>query len=135
VLAVQRDPQVIGWTATPLFNLDIEHGPWRLGLQAGPVWGSQRLHAYYYDVDVAQAVPGRPAYQSSGGFGGTRGLLSLSRKSRDQWLGMFLRLDSVAGAVFNDSPLVRQQLSVACGIAWSWIGWRSDRLVEVDDSL
>ncbi|WP_309637895.1 MipA/OmpV family protein, partial [Methylibium sp.] len=64
-------PEMVGWTATPSINLDLPGRlGWNLGLQAGPVWGSRRWHAYFYDVPVALATPERPAYRSRGGYAG-----------------------------------------------------------------
>jgi len=43
------------------------------------------------------------------------------------------RADTLSGAVFEASPLVRQQNSYSVGIAASWVFSRSAKLVTVDE--
>ena len=122
VLTLQRDARWIGWIATPNLNLDLRTlGGWNLGLMAGPVFGSQRLHAYFYDVPDAQAMATRPAYRAHGGAAGAHAVLGLSRRDGPRWLGGFVKLDTVRGAVFADSPLVRQRSNWSAGVAVSWV--------------
>ena len=45
----------------------------------------------------------------------------------------FARWDTLSGAVFEASPLVRQKDSFAAGFAIAWIFGRSQRLVEAED--
>lgn len=134
VLTVQSHPRMIGWTAAPRLNLDLSPGGWDLGLQAGPLWGSRALHAYYYDVGPADATVDRPQYRARGGFAGWQATTSLSRRVGNRWIGMFLRWDSVDGAVFADSPLVHRRQALAFGIAVSWSLLQSDRLVTDRDT-
>ncbi len=46
----------IGWTISPALNLDLRLHGWNIGLQGGPMWGSQAHHAYLYDVGTAYAT-------------------------------------------------------------------------------
>lgn len=129
----QRRPRSIGWVAQPNINVDHALNGWNLGLQTGPVFGSRRYHAHFYDVTAVDATAQRPAYSARGGFGGWQGTVALSRRMGHQWLGMFVRVDSVAGAAFEPSPLVRQRTNVALGFAWSWIWTQSDQRVPDPD--
>lgn len=124
-MTVESSPRFIGWTANPHLNLDRQIGNWNLGLQTGPVWGDRRFHAYFYDVKAAQALPDRPAYQAAGGYAGLQAIAALSHRSGGQWLGLFLKFDSLRGASFDGSPLVRQQQQWSAGIAMSWVFARS----------
>ncbi len=132
-LTLESKPRSIGWLATPNLNLDLTRAQWNLGMQAGPVFGTRRLHSYYYDVTAAQATATRTAYQARGGMAGWQATLALSRRFDAQWVGLFVRLDSVAGARFADSPLVRRRDNVAMGIAWSWSLMHSERRVVDPD--
>ncbi len=132
-LTVQRDPRSVGWTAGPLLNLDLRSGGWRLGAQGGPVYGTQRFNAFFYDVPAADATATRPAYASRGGYGGWRWTLAASRRFERLWVGGFVRQDRVDGAVFESSPLVRQRSHWSAGIAMSWVFAVSDERVVVDD--
>lgn len=133
VLTVQSRPKMIGWTAAPKLNLDLDRHGWNLGLQAGPVWSSRRLNSYYYDVAPAYASAERPTYTAPGGFAGWQATASISRRSGNRWTGVFLRRDSVGSAVFSDSPLVRRPAALAFGIAVSRSLLHSDRLVTGRD--
>ncbi len=133
-LTLERQPRAMGWIATPNLNLDLElPQSWRLGLQAEAVLSSQRFNAYFYDVAPAQATPQRPAYRSHGGAAGSELTLALSRRFDAAWLGLFVRRDSLRGASFAASPLVRQTDNVAFGIALSWVLANSSQRVTVTE--
>jgi outer membrane scaffolding protein for murein synthesis (MipA/OmpV family) len=133
-LTVESDPRSIGWTATPHLRLDLSdlHG-WKLGLQAGPVWGSRRYHAYFYEVGPADATARRPAYRAPGGFGGGYALATLSRRFEHVWAGAFLRHDTLHGAAFGDSPLVRDRGQLSFGMALTWVFASSTQRVVIDE--
>lgn len=131
VATVESNPRWIGWTATPHLNLDIRAPrDWNLGLRVGPVYGSRRLHGYFYDVAPADATAARPSFQAAGGAGGAQALAALSRLSGNLWTGMFLSVDNLAGAHFIDSPLVRRRDHVSFGIAMAWVFARSSQRVN-----
>lgn len=134
VLTVEGTPDFLGWAATPNLSLDRRlPGGWNLGLQAGPVLGSRRLHDHYYGVAPAEAAAGRPEYRAHGGHGGAQALAALSRRHGSQWLGAFVRADTVRGATFADSPLVRRRSHLSFGIAWAWVLGTSSARVVVDE--
>lgn len=133
VFTLERKPQALGWTATPVLNLDLRWQGWNLGAQAGPIGSTRPYHAYYYDVSAADATAARPAYRAPGGSGGWRWTVAASRHLGQFWVGGFLRGDSVAGAAFEASPLVRQREQLSFGLALSWIFAVSDERVAVDD--
>jgi MipA family protein len=135
VFTLDSDARWIGWSATP--NLNLDHRTllpgWNLGLQAAPVFGSRRLHAYTYDVDATQVAAGRPEYRAQGGFAGAQLTAALSRRFGRAWLGMFARFDTVREARFAASPLVKQRDNVAFGLAFAWVFSVSDEMVAVPD--
>jgi MipA family protein len=131
---VSNDPRYIGWSAAPNLNLDLRTAEgWHIGLLAGPVLNARRFNRYYYDVDAAQATATRPNYRSEGGYAGSRALMALSRRLDGQWLGAFLQYDSLHGARFEDSPLVRQRQNLSFGVATSWVLKTSQRTVPDPD--
>lgn len=133
-LTVESRPRSIGWIASPHVNLDLDlPQAWRLGLQASAVLGSQRFNAYFYDVAAAEATAQRPAYRSHGGAAGSQLTLALSRRFDAAWFGLFVRQDSLRGARFADSPLVRQSDNLAFGIALSWVLAGSSQRVSVTE--
>ena len=121
VFAIDDGAQAIGWTASPVLNLDWRAAGWNLGAQAGPLFGTRRYHAHFYSVGAADATATRPAYQAPAGYGGWRWTFGATRRFGDAWLGAFVRGDSVAGAVFEPSPLVKRRHDISFGLALSWV--------------
>ena len=133
-VGVQRSPDVLGLTLSPNLNLDLRGlGGWNVGLLGGPLFADRRYHQHYYGVDAAYATPQRPAYQARGGYAGWRAASAVSRRIGNLWLGAFVRYDSLRGAVFADSPLVRRNHDLTAGVGVSWVFATSDRRVTIDD--
>jgi outer membrane scaffolding protein for murein synthesis (MipA/OmpV family) len=124
----------IGWVFSPRLNLDIidvaGFAGWKMGLLAGPMVGSRRNHAYFYSVAPQYATADRPAFAAKEGYAGSQFLMSLSKRYPKYWLGAFARWDSLAGAVFADSPLVKRGQYFAAGVGIAWILGESSTRVE-----
>ena len=133
VVSVQRRPQALGWTVNPVLNVDWELAGWRVGAQGGPLWATRRFNAHYYDVTAADATATRPAYAAPSGHGGWRWTVGTSRRVGAWWVGAFVRGDSLAGAAFDNSPLVRQRHNLSAGLAASWVFAVSDERVAARD--
>ena len=125
-----------GWLANPSLTYDSRphflEGRWRLGLQAGLLYATDRYHRYFYGVDEAFAAPERPAYHARGGYSGAALAASLTRRFRKVWVGGFVRYESLKGVAFDDSPLMRRDSAFSAGIAIAYVFAESDRKVEVD---
>ncbi len=134
---VEGSPQVIGWTFTPRFALDIADpwgvAGWNLGLLAGPLFADRRYNQYFYSVDSQYATPSRPEFQASGGYAGTQTITALSKRYPKFWVGAYMRYDTLAGAVFLDSPLVQRKSYWSAGFGFAWMLRKSSRLVDVPD--
>ena len=136
-ITVEGSPKSIGWVFHPKLNMDITDLPgmpgWNLGLLAGPLFGDQKQHAYYYSVGPQYATLARPAYEAKSGYAGMQYLAALSKRFPKYWLGGFVRYDNLAGSVFEDSPLVRQKDYFAAGAAITWVLGESSTRVSVND--
>jgi outer membrane scaffolding protein for murein synthesis (MipA/OmpV family) len=134
---IESHPHGIGWFYAPHLNLDLAQyaapGGWKLGLLTGPLFAQRRYDDYFYSVAPQYATPTRPAYAAAGGYAGTQALLSLTRRFPDHWIGAYLRHDSLGGAAFAASPLVKRDSYWSGGLAFVWMIARSPRLVESDD--
>jgi len=76
------------------------------------------LSAYYYDVDGQYVLDGRPEFASGAGYAGASGSVNLLyRVTRRVAIRAYGRVDSLYGAVFEDSPLVAEPTTVAVGLA------------------
>lgn len=115
----------VGWITQPHLSVDIAeplgYQGWKLGLLAGPLYADRRFHDYFYAVDPQFATPERPAYSAPGGYSGSQFIAALSKRFPAFWIGGFLKWDTLHGAVFADSPLVRKREFFTGGFAISWI--------------
>jgi len=115
----------IGWTFYPHLNLDIRPElfgqRWNVGFSLGPAYATQNFHEYFYGVPTQFATPQRPAYTARGGYSGATFVAGISRRFEKFWVGAYVRYDNLSGAVFENSPLVKQNYAIAGGIAFAWV--------------
>ena len=134
---VQAPPEYIGWTFTPRLALDIADAfglpGWKLGFLAGPLFADRRNDEYFYSVAPQYATLTRPAYQAPGGYTGTQFITALSKRYPKYWVGAYVRHDTLAGAAFEDSPLVQTKSYWSGGIGFAWMIATSSRTVDVPD--
>lgn len=125
-----------GGSAHPNINFDMNNigpgGGWNFGMAAGPLYATERLHDYYYEVAPLYATGTRPAYDARAGYSGSRVTLALSKRFQRLWFGAFARYDTLAGATFEDSPLVRRDRAFMAGFGVAWIFAESGQLVDVE---
>jgi outer membrane scaffolding protein for murein synthesis (MipA/OmpV family) len=136
-ITLESSPKTLGWNFSPRLNLDIEnvggYEGWNFGVGAGPLFGAAQYHEYFYSVAPRFATAERPAYEARGGYSGTHFIASISKRFPRYWVGAYMRYDNLHNAVFEDSPLVRQQNYLTGGIGIAWMIGKSKRLVEVED--
>jgi outer membrane scaffolding protein for murein synthesis (MipA/OmpV family) len=129
--------QSAGWLFQPQLNLDyrdIDQSSWNIGLVGGPIFSDRRYHQYFYNVDPQYATATRPAYTAGGGYAGMQFIFAFNKRNTDgRWMGGFVKWDTLNGAVFANSPLVKSKQYLTVGFAVTWTFDRSDKLVEVDD--
>lgn len=130
---VQRHARFIGWTFTPVLNVDWRSPVADIGVQAGPIWGDKRFHEYFYGVAPEFATATRPEYKAGAGYAGWQATTAFSRRAGDFYFGGYARYDSVSGATFAGSPLVTARQHWSLGFAVSWVFSASEQLVKVED--
>lgn len=134
-------PQASGWNFSPRLNIDFTHfgmpigskEDWKLGLSGGPIFADHRLNSYIYSVAPEYAQPTRRVYQARGGYGGTQLMVSLSRQYGNLWVGAYARHDSLNGAVFEESPLVKRSTYNTAGFALTWTLGRSSEIIDTGE--
>lgn len=132
--SVEGSPRHTGFLAKPNLNLDLRlPGGWNLGLEGAAVLADRRFNAFFYEVSPEHATDTRPAYRARGGYGGLQGTLALSRRQGRLWTGAFLKVDHLNGAVFADSPLVREHRQWSAGVAAVWVFATSSRSVPASE--
>src|SRR5882762_7082807 len=126
-----------GWVFQPNLSLDFKNvlgdRGWKLGLQGSVIYADRRYNQYFYAVDPVFVTPARPAFDPSGGYGGLNFLAAVSKHFPGFWVGGFAKWDSVSGAVFADSPLVRARSNFSGGFAVAWIFRASTAKVEAEN--
>ena len=124
----------VGWVFQPNISVDVRdplgHAGWKLGVLAGPIFSDQRYHRYFYEVAPAFATAARPAYTPGGGYAGTQLIAALSKRYREFWVGGFIKWDTLHGAAFDDSPLVKDRQGFAAGFSFAWVLGESKKMVE-----
>jgi outer membrane scaffolding protein for murein synthesis (MipA/OmpV family) len=126
-----------GWVFQPNLSLDFKNAlgnrGWNLGLQSSVIYSDRRYNGYFYSVDQMFATADRPAFDASGGYGGLNLLAAVSKRFPGFWFGAFAKWDSVGGAVFVDSPLVKTRSNLSGGFAIAWILHASTVKVEAEN--
>ncbi len=103
----------------------------RLRLSIGSTFGTDRYASYFYEVKPEFVRPGRPAYDASGGYIGSR--LSLSyRVPVTSRISLVVggRIENFSGAANADSPLFRSEWGFSVAAGFSWALWRSEATVS-----
>jgi len=126
-----------GWIFQPNLSLDFRNvlgtRGWNLGLQGGLIYTDRRYNQYFYAVDPIFATAERPAFNPSGGYAGTAVIAALSKRFSNFWIGGFAKWDSVSGAVFADSPLVKSRSNLSGGLGVAWILRASSAKVDAEN--
>jgi MipA family protein len=89
----------------------------------GALWADRDYHAYFYGVDPEFETADRAAFSARSGYSGTRMGVSAGF-SRDGWrVTVFTLYDRLDGAVFTDSPLMRQRDALVFGVFAGYRFW------------
>ena len=103
-----------------------------MGISAGPMFADRGYHEYIYTVDEAYATATRPAYAAGGGYSGSTLSIGLSKEYKQFIFSAFVSADFLQGAVFEDSPLVKTDTSIMAGISFTWVFFKSAKMVTTD---
>ena len=90
----------------------------------------------YHAPPLIHRLVGRPAHEGmEPGYARLcmQYLAAVSKRYPSFWVGAFVRYDSLVGASFADSPLVRSKDYFAGGVAISWILGESSTRVVLDE--
>jgi outer membrane scaffolding protein for murein synthesis (MipA/OmpV family) len=124
----------VGWVSQPNISVDIRdplgRAGWKLGVLAGPIFSDRRYHRYFYEVAPAFATAARPAYSPGGGYAGSQLIGALSKRYGEFWVGGFVKWDTLHGAAFEDSPLVKDRQGFAAGFSIARVLGESKKMVE-----
>ncbi len=126
-----------GWVFNPRLIFEkadiIKNSGLNLGLSAGPLFADNSYNSYYYSVEPAFATASRPAYSAGGGYSGSTLTINVNKGFERLSINAFVSVDFLQGAVNEDSPLIKRDNTVMCGVAVSWIFLKSAKLVTTTD--
>lgn len=106
----------------------FKHSKLKLYLNAGLNFSDRGLNAYFYDVPENSVTSDRGFYESDGGYAGFSMSVSMQKTIiKKLSFGGYCRWDNVDGAVFEDSPLVREKNNFVIGFALIWKILKSKR--------
>ncbi len=120
---LRGDVRLIYRNETWLENLGI-----RVGGSVGVDAADRDYNTFVYDVDPLYATPERPAYEADGGYSGfSLSFNAVKDLTRRLAVGAYYRWDNISGAVYEDSPLIRDENNHVFGAAVIWRIFESKR--------
>lgn len=129
VVAVDFDVlEPVGFLFNPLLvwrSPDLFSG-WRTTATLGLMYGNRSYHSYYYSVSADEALSWRPAYRAESGYSGGFARLSAYQSVGDWRFGVSVRYDNLAGATFEDSPLVETKHYGAISFGLTYRFWSNE---------
>lgn len=116
----------LSYAREDLFDSDL-----RGSVSLGPIFGSELLMDYFYDVPTAFVTADRPAYEADGGYLGTALSAGVSYAVTDR-VKLFAggQAGYYGGARNRNSPLFRDATTYSAGVGLSWKMWVSKRRVK-----
>jgi len=124
-----------GFTFSPNISyfrdFSLHNQDWTFGAAIGPQFGTSEYQNVYYSVEQQFATAERPAFEASGGYAGSRLLLTLRSNNEKRLLVGFLRYENISGASFDDSPLVETNDGLSIGFIYSRYLFKSKKTVKV----
>lgn len=115
-----------GYTVTPSVSWETPlFRDFSLGAKLAAPTANDRYHDYYYGVSPDYALPDRPVYHGHGGASGLNTQLTLSKRTRHAWYGVFFSNHFLENSVIEDSPLIDDKTSWSAGFAATWLIFQS----------
>jgi hypothetical protein len=97
----------------------------------GPIFATEKLMDYFYQVDPEFATPTRPAYDADAGYLGSNLTLGISKRFNNRFrLILGSRLGIHSGATNDDSPLFKDELNVGVFSVFVWSLAQSEQLAR-----
>lgn len=119
-----------GVTASPAVAFSTNHlmgTRTGLKLSAGPIFATEELMDYFYQVDRQYATAGRQAYDAKAGYMGSKAKMGISAPVNDR-VKLFgsTSVDYLGGSANADSPLLREKVNFSGMVGMSISLYRSD---------
>jgi len=103
------------------YNALYEKNNYSIGVNGGVDFGNQDYLGFYYNVSTQFETVARSAYQVDGGYAGLYLSTYCHKKiNNNLYIALYGRITNINNAVFQDSPLVKQNMSYLVGMAFVW---------------
>ena len=113
-----------GYVFNPKLNYTHEHVTGldlKVFTSAGPIFATEKLMDYFYEVDTEYATPSRRAYDAEAGYLGSNITLGVSKRFNSRFrMVLGTRLGIYHGATNDDSPLFKDKLNLGVFTAFAW---------------
>lgn len=114
-----------GAVFSPRLRYTLRAAPWAAGatvrVAGGPNFATRDYHGYTYDVPAVAATAARPQYRARGGYSGLSLSLTADRSLGPHRFFVYAVADSIHGAAFESSPLVRRSTGFGAGFAYFYV--------------
>jgi hypothetical protein len=118
-----------GYVFNPKLNYTREHVTdldLNVFTSVGPIFATEKLMDYFYQVDPEFVTPERPAYDADAGYLGSNITVAVSKRFNSKFrLLLGTRLGIHTGATNDDSPLFRDELNLSVFTAFMWSMFQS----------
>jgi len=116
----------LNYTRKHVTDLDL-----KVFTSVGPIFATEKLMDYFYQVDPEFVTPTRPAYDADAGYLGSNMTLGVSKRFNNRFrLMLGTRLGIHTGATNDDSPLFKDELNVSVFSAFIWSIFQSEELAR-----
>lgn len=103
----------------------------KVSTRVGPIFGTEKLMDYFYQVDPEFIRPGRAAYDADAGYLGTNITLSVSKRFNNRFrLLLGTRIGIFNGATNDRSPLFEDDVNLSLFSAFAWSFRQSQELAR-----
>ena len=120
-----------GYVFNPKLSYSHEHVSGldlKVFTDAGPIFATEKLMDYFYEVAPEFVTPARPAYDADAGYLGSYITLGVSKRFNNRFrLVLGTRLGLHYGATNRDSPLFKDELNAGVFTAFAWSFAQSER--------
>ena len=120
-----------GYVFNPKLNYTREHVTGldlKVFTSVGPIFATEKLMDYFYEVDAEFVTPRRRAYDADAGYLGSNITLGVTKRFNNRFrLLLGARLGIHHGATNDDSPLFRDKLNLGVFSAFAWTFVQSER--------
>jgi len=119
-----------GFVFNPKLTYSLEHVSAQdvsVSASIGPMFGTERLMDYFYEVRPKYETPSRRSYDADAGYLGTNITFGVSKRlDKSIRLIAGTRLGIHSGATNDDSPLFKDELNVSVFTAFAWTFLQSE---------